>query len=349
MHSAKTEAVIITIFLFALSAASFTLVNDVARDTQALFDETAHASAQAASAEAALQILKNKQYTEDVYTIVLVGDIMLDRNVRASVYNNYDGDYGALFSRMAPILKKADVAFANLEGPISSRGVDSGKEYSFRFEPVVASELSEAGFDVLSLANNHILDWGADALCDTYNYLRAYDVQSVGAGCASELAHAPALFSLGDTRVAFIGATEFYTSSVARDGLPGVSQWSLSHIEQHVRSLKEAGTDIVIVSLHWGVEYETRSSSYQQEFAHALVDAGADIVVGHHPHVIQEIERYGKGWILYSLGNFIFDQSFSEETMRGILANVRIQDGVVIAVDPLPVVIDTTFRPYLVE
>lgn len=298
---------------------------------------------------ATIEALK-KARAEKPYTVVLVGDIMLDRGVEASVHNTYDGLFSGIFDGVRQVLTDADVAFGNLEGPISDQGVDGGKAYSFRFDPVTASALKDAGFDVLAVANNHALDWGREALCDTTERLKKEHIYPVGGGCTIESAREPAFFKLGDTRIAFVAFTDFDTWGTATPMLPGLASFDARLLSEQIRTLKkEQSVDIVFVSIHWGDEYETRSHEKQQTLGQQLIDAGADVIVGHHPHVVQEIERYGNGWIIYSLGNFIFDQYFSPETMQGMLAEVSIQKNRVVDIAPRTVFLDDTFAPHIGE
>lgn len=299
-------------------------------------------NAHVASAVVALQT----QRAERPIDVVLVGDIMLDRGVEASVRNTMNGNLRTLFDPLRKTITDADIAFANLEGAVSDVGVDSGKAYSFRFNPVVARSLASAGFDVVSQANNHMLDWGRDALCDSTKRLFSAGVTPVGAGCDGAEANTPFIRTIRNTKIAFLAYTDFDTWAVATDEKPGLSRFDTEEIKKIIAHLKhDMGVDVIFVSLHWGEEYETRSHEKQQALGHALVHAGADVVVGHHPHVSQEIERYGNGWIIYSLGNFIFDQSFSKETMEGLLVHAYIKDKHVYNLEPIAVHISPQFVP----
>ena len=111
---------------------------------------------------------------------------------------------------------------------------------------------------------------------------------------------------------------------------------------------KQEEVDLVFVSIHWGEEYVDRAPERIVKIGHALVDAGVDVIIGHHPHVDQEVERYGEGWIIYSLGNFIFDQSWSENTMEGLLANIKVQDGRVYDIVPQKIQLNKNYQPELI-
>lgn len=282
------------------------------------------------------------------YTMLFVGDMMFDREVKAQILREQDPLYP--FMRIADTLRSADIAFGNLEGPISDRGTNQGSKYSFRFEPVgTVHALSFAGFDVVSIANNHIWDWGRQALTDTVQHLNPAGIGHVGAGRNEAEANAPFIAQLNTTRIAFLGYTTLYPRSLeAGEDYPGVSAYRASSTAQQISELKGSGADIIVVSFHWGDEYATSSNQTQQEIARGLIDAGADLVIGHHPHVVQEVEKYKDGWIIYSLGNFVFDQFFSPETMSGFMAQARIADDRVKTVEQIPIKLTPTFQPYVV-
>ncbi len=281
--------------------------------------------------------------------LLFVGDIMLSRSVGIKVRNKGEGDYRYPFLEVADILNSADMVFGNLESPISARGRDQGSIYSFRADPRAIEGLSYAGFDVLSLANNHIWDWGADALEDTVLNLASENILSVGAGANYTEANSPALFEVNGTSIAVLAYTNLLPKSMqASEESPGLSDFDLGKIEETINTLSSQGY-LVVVSLHWGDEYQTVANSGQQETARELIDAGADLIVGHHPHVVQQFEQYGEGWVAYSLGNFVFDQFFSEETMRGAVLRVDLEKGNIVDVTLLPTQLSPDFQVSFVE
>ncbi|MDO8537027.1 MAG: CapA family protein [bacterium] len=276
-------------------------------------------------------------------TLSFVGDVMLSRYVGKVIDKHKDPTYP--FLGIAKDLQSADLAFGNLEGPISDRGTDRGSKYSFRADPKVVEGLKFAGFDVVSLANNHIFDWGPQALVDTAELLGRAGIKPIGAGANSEEANRPAIFRLKNTAVAYLAFTNLYPKSfTAGTSSPGVSRSTAKDMQDAVRKLRGVA-DVVVTSLHWGEEYRATSTAAQQELARALVDAGADLVIGHHPHVAEEIERYKGGWIVYSLGNFIFDQNFSEETTRGLMVTTKIARGKIQDLYSKTIVISKSFQP----
>ena len=277
--------------------------------------------------------------------LILVGDLMLDRGVANQIKKH--GDFNYPFLNLADFLNSTDLVFGNLEGPISSGGVKQGSIYSFRFDPKVAEALRWAGFDVVSLANNHILDYGSTALLDTRSYLEESGVKFAGAGKNYEEANGAAILEVKSKKLAFLAYTNLLPKGLAaQGGQAGVSDFDVSKIKTKIKELKEKA-DLVIVSMHWGEEYQPKVSLSQQKIAHEFIEVGADLVVGHHPHVPEEIEQYKDGWIIYSLGNFVFDKNFSDETMEGLVAEVKIIDGKIDSVEPIRVKINPTFQPYL--
>lgn len=289
--------------------------------------------------------MMNEAATEKDVVLIFVGDIMLSRGIAAKMKNR--NDFLFPFLKIAEDLRKADILFGNLEGPISSRGKNVGSVHSFRADPRVFEGLVFAGFDVFSLANNHIWDWGSEALADTIKFSRAYNIMPIGAGMNEEEARTPAIFEVRGTRIAFLAFTSLYPQTlVAQGDRPGVNGALLSDMEADVRTARNMA-DIVVASLHWGEEYKTRSNATQQKTARVLAAAGADLIMGHHPHVVQEIEKYYGSWIVYSLGNFVFDQNFSEETMEGLLLEVKVRDKRVSEVVPRSIKINSDFQPEL--
>jgi D-alanyl-D-alanine carboxypeptidase len=260
-------------------------------------------------------------------TLLFGGDLMLDRGVKNSVLKNFNGDYSALFEKL-PILQKADITFANLEGPASDKGKDLKNLYSFRMNPSIAPALKGAGFSILSVANNHVGDWGRNAYEDSLAHLKENELLYTGSGLNKVEAEKPIIIEKYGMKIGFLGFSdvgpEWMKATEDSAGILLASDPNFSEI------IKKASTEVdyLIVSLHFGNEYKTIHNNRQEYLAHKAIDAGARIIIGHHPHVIQDSEIYKNGLILYSLGNFIFDQKFSENTMQGMLAEIKIgKDG----------------------
>jgi len=276
-------------------------------------------------------------------TILFVGDIMLSRSVGNLMERK--GDYNLPFINLAEFLRSADLTFGNLEGPISSRGVNVGSIYSFRADPKVVEGLKFAGFNILSIANNHVWDYGRGAFMDTLKHLKDSAISYVGGGANSDEAHAGIIKEVNGTKVGFLAYTDLLPRNISATlTKPGVSFLELEQVKKDIVALKPH-VDILVVSFHWGEEYKTNHNRKQENIAKSAIDAGADLIIGHHPHVIQEVEQYKNGWIAYSLGNFVFDQMFSENTKTGLILEVAIQDGKINNVEKIVVSINNYYQP----
>jgi poly-gamma-glutamate synthesis protein (capsule biosynthesis protein) len=283
---------------------------------------------------------------EAVAHLSFVGDIMLDRNVKAKVMTLGAGDYHYLFQN-ADFLKVPDVMFANLEGPVSDRGKNVGSIYSFRFDPVVFSVLKDAGF--LDMANNHIGDWGPLALADTLSYGKAAGFDMIGGGDTYEDAVQPKIFDVKGIKIGYLGFSDFGPPSVilsASSTHPGILSASDPYLSAII-SDAAAKVDVLVVVFHFGIEYQSHSDDRQKALAHEAIDSGAKIVVGAHPHVPEEIEEYNGGIIAYSLGNFIFDQSFSTTTMQGMKFDVNVAKSGIKSYSTSTIQLNANYQPSL--
>lgn len=281
-------------------------------------------------------------------TLIFVGDIMLDRGVAWMVKKYGNGDWKFPFLNIVDELRKADILFGNLEGPISNNGKKVGSVYSFRMDLNVIEGLKFSGFNILSLANNHIFDYGKIAMEDTFLKLKSAGIDFVGAGFNSKEACGFLIKEINGTKIAFLAFSQFGSPySVAKENSSGLCLLD----EKIVTYIKEAKkmADIVVVSIHWGDEYNQRANDGQRHFAILAAEAGADLIIGHHPHVVQENETYKQTYIFYSLGNFIFDQGFSQDTMRGLLLKVIVESGKITKIIPLEVKINEKFQPEIVK
>jgi poly-gamma-glutamate capsule biosynthesis protein CapA/YwtB (metallophosphatase superfamily) len=260
-------------------------------------------------------------WLDNAFSLVAAGDIMLSRGV-ANYIDEYGSDYP--FDRIRDEIEKYDIAFANLESVISSNGsrFRPYKGIYFRADPSAIEGLAHSGFNVFSLGNNHALDWGADALNDTMSLLKARGLKYTGAGHTLEQACMPAVFTVRNTTIAFIALNDIYPFSVYENGKKSMQTLSLEdpQLEQRIKNLKKY--DILVASVHAGAEYINEPEVIKKQKIRRLIDYGVDIVIGSHPHVVQGLEVYGNGLIAYSLGNCIFDQSWSRETSTGMLLEI---------------------------
>jgi gamma-polyglutamate biosynthesis protein CapA len=264
----------------------------------------------------------------DEVTLVFGGDVAFGR-VRGSARRSIGGERP--LAHVAPLFGGAHFAFVNLESPLCEpppRAAPPGGPVLLAGPLWAATHLAEVGVDVVSLANNHAMDCGAEGLRGTLQALAAAGVSAVGAVAGSGDPFAPVFLTRGGVKVAWFAATDRRNlgvrtadlrAHVAVATLPALGR-SLPPRVAAVRAL--GAVDLIVVSLHWGAELAPGPSPAARALAHALVDAGADVVVGHHPHVMQPSERRGGGVIFYSLGNLLFDMR-APATRAGALARVR--------------------------
>lgn len=250
-------------------------------------------------------------------SLLAVGDVMLGRGVGSLMAANSPA---YPFLSVQELTAQADIAFANLECSISSRGAPEGV-MAFRARPQAAEGLAYAGFDVISLANNHSDDYGEPALLDTLTVLEDQGIAYVGAGRSVDEAHSPLVLAIEGLKIAFLAYNQVeprYTGSAA--GVGGPAWLDPEVVYEDVRKAR-AEAEFVVVSFHWGTEYIVRPDDFQQEVAHRAVEAGADLVLGHHSHVLGGVAFLDAGFVAYSLGNFVFDQSWSVETKQGLIVH----------------------------
>lgn len=276
-------------------------------------------------------------------SLVFVGDIMMGRAVEQSVLKNRAGGFAYLFEE-SPFLAEADIAFANLEGCIAVVGNDIGNLYSFRFQPDALEALKNAGFDAMSVANNHAADWGKDAFEENIFRLKNSNILPIGGGFNSEEATRVGIIEKNGIKIGFLGFSDvgpgWFEAGDSKTGILLVKDDFSSLIEVAAQKV-----DVLVVSLHFGEEYQAVPNGRQKELAHLAIDSGAKIVAGHHPHVIQEVERYNGGVIAYSLGNFIFDQNFSEETMEGLVLEISLAGKELSVVKTFKVKLNRFYQP----
>lgn len=246
------------------------------------------------------------------WTLLAVGDVLMDDTESAGVDP---------FAAVVPPLATAGLAVVNAEMAIADGGVAAQKAFLFRAAPSAAARLAAAGVDVANLGNNHSLDYGTVALLDTIGHLRAAGVAPVGAGQHATEAFAPAVASVGGLRVAVIGASRVFPRRdwAALDDRPGIaSAYDERRLLAAVRAAR-ASADVVVVAVHWGQEGSPCPDADQVRLGSALLDAGAAVVLGSHPHVLQPIVSDARGVLAYSLGNFVFHRRWGVTGDSGVL------------------------------
>ena len=284
------------------------------------------------------------QSNQNYVTMIFGGDIMLDRGVKSSVNKNFGGDYSALFEKLK-ILKEADITFANLEGPASDKGVNARNLYPFRMDRTVLPALGGAGFNILSVANNHMGDWGVDAFSDTLEGLKENEISFTGGGKNAYYAESPIIIEKNKMKIGFLGFSDVGPESLEAGLMePGVLLASNPRFDQIITDAKKQ-VDYLVVSFHFGDEYKTKHNGRQEYLAHRAIDDGAKIIIGTHPHVIEDTETYKNGFIAYSLGNLIFDQYFSQNTMQGMLLKVQLSKDGGMIINKNIVKLNSAFQP----
>lgn len=279
--------------------------------------------------------------------IALVGDIFLQQTLPES----------SELAEVSALLKSADIAFGNLETPVSTGGEPIEKWINMRMRPSLLDDVMAMGFQVLTLANNHMMDFGARGFADTLTHLAQRGLTTVGAGQNIDEAWQAKIMRAGGVDVAFLGAASTLgPMSAAGPQRPGVAPIHISEsyaidpaasMEQpgsapyvHTRAWQEDvdralmaikrvrdDADLIVMAMHWGVPPFWRSrfqdglAEYQTEVGQALIDAGADVIVGHHPHSLQEVEIYNGKPIFYSLGNFVFHHNQGPVTETPVSRN----------------------------
>lgn len=216
--------------------------------------------------------------------------------------------YPATVAGVASLTRNADLTIANLETPLSSRGkAVPGKTFTFRSNPKSLTALTSAGIDLVALGNNHARDYGSAALADTFANLNRAGIGFAGAGPNRAAAFSPTYAQANGATVAFLSFSQIGPSNfLATSNSYGTAYTvNLTAVRRAVADAAKHA-DYVVVSFHWGVEKSTKPTSKQIQFGRAAIDAGADAVLSHHPHVIQGVEYYRNGLIAYSLGNFVF-------------------------------------------
>jgi poly-gamma-glutamate synthesis protein (capsule biosynthesis protein) len=267
--------------------------------------------------------LLNQEATSQEISILFAGDVMLGGRMIKMIHEK---GTSYPFEGTREYFQSADLFFCNLEAPFGRSGIPYPKRYNFLVPPEFVEVLVYGSVDGVSLANNHIMDYGIEGLRSTLAVLKEKGIAIAGAGRNEKEAREPGIFEVKGIRVAFLAYSNTFPEEfwASRDE-GGTAFGKAESIRWDIRKAKKK-VDIVIVSFHWGGELETEPKKYMKRLAHLAIREGADCVIGHHPHVIQGIEKYKKGIIAYSLGNFAFG-SYSEKPTGIFLRVVFDKEG----------------------
>jgi len=251
---------------------------------------------------------------EKISSLLFFGDMMLDRNVKKAIdKNGQDYLFSALAGQEERFFLGMDAVHANLEGPFADSRRQTSKSIAFRFDPLLLPMLKHYNFSIFNAANNHSYDMGAAGFAESKQNLAGAGFDFYGSQYAVD-DNSMLIKKVGDYNIAFIGLND--TNSPVDE----------NKVIELIKKGKSSA-DFVIMNIHWGEEYKELSNQRQRTLAHIFIDAGADAIIGHHPHVVEEMEVYKKRPIFYSLGNFIFDQYFSTTTQQGLAVGLVLKDN----------------------
>jgi len=277
--------------------------------------------------------------------LVAVGDIMLSGAV-ARRYPNGAGA-GRIFAEVGPILKSGDIVFGNLETPLCS---PPGDRKLFSAEPGMSEALATGGFTILSLANNHILEYGPDGLRESMTHLKAHGITILGAGASREEAERPVVLERNGLRVAFVGLGRTLQDQPDPD-VPGFVEWDEARAVEMIRDARRRA-DVVVVSIHIGLMWIDYPKPAFKEAADRMIQAGAGVILMHHAHVLQGYQAAGGRLVVYNLGNFVADIYEGETGVTPVpdlqrqsaIFRIDLDRGGVARVEAVPIVVDDEFR-----
>jgi poly-gamma-glutamate capsule biosynthesis protein CapA/YwtB (metallophosphatase superfamily) len=269
--------------------------------------------------------------TSDV-VVNFTGDCVFANHFETHIGDAFESVFDAV-----PWFVRSDITMINLEHPVTDRGEPIGKEHQFRMHPRYLRLLQQSNIRLVNAANNHIYDYGVPGIERTIAYLDSADIAYVGVGPTLHDAREPVIFNVKGVLIGFLGYFGGKGQFAATDSSAGLAPRYPWYINEDIRNLRPL-VDYVVVSFHWGNENERYPEEWQQVLGRAAIDTGADLVVGHHPHVLQGIERYNGGVIAYSLGNFLFGGH--RRTVHDTIV-LQVLFGERMTVRPLPVRIDT--------
>ncbi len=243
-------------------------------------------------------------------TLVAVGDLLMHQDVKRAAQENAGG-FQSLWGDLKPLFQEADIVFGNLETPIAPTTGLPGRPFVFNAPAELPDALKASGFTILAMANNHAYDQGISGAVETLERLEAAGLVGIGSGRDKAQAERPRILERKGIKVAFLAFTDLFNINLNREGKgPWVRPLNDSVLDAVKAARSQA--DLVVVSVHWGIEYEHLPRPRQRDMATRLIGAGADLIIGHHPHVLQPLEwleaEGRRGAVAFSLGNFISNQ-----------------------------------------
>ena len=277
-------------------------------------------------------------------SILAVGDVMTGASM-AHWVSDSGPDYP--FANTASLIRQADIAICNLEAPYGTKGKPFKKKFTFLVPPVCINGVKNAGFDVVAMANNHMMDYGPEPLKVTLALLDSFGLARSGAGMNLADARKPVIVERNGIKVAFLSYSrvhpvQFWASAHKPGTAPAVEKF----VAQDIKKARQQ-SDLVVVSFHWGAELMETPKKYQKDLAHLCIDSGADMVLGHHPHILQGLEIYKGKLIAYSLGNFAFG-SRSRKCTESVIIKTDFDSTGLKRIELIPLCVDNNkvfFQP----
>ncbi len=267
-------------------------------------------------------------------TLVAVGDLLMHQDVKRAARENVGG-FQSLWGDLKPLFQEADLVFGNLETPIAPTTGVSGRPFVFNAPAELTDALKASGFAILSTANNHAYDQGSKGALETVERLEAAGLVGIGSGRDQTQAECPRILERKGTKIAFLAFTDLFNINLNQEGK---GPWVRPLNDSALDAVKAARfqADLVVVSVHWGIEYEHQPRPRQRDMAARLIGAGADLIVGHHPHVLQPLEWLEadgrRGAVAFSLGNFISNQDRKYEEPMDVAAGDNRDGAALVAV-----------------
>lgn len=273
---------------------------------------------------------KTISHNPNEVTIIATGDIIPARSVNSITVNRNDFTYP--YHNIAPLLETGDITFINLESPLLPGCSPTIEGMIFCGSNRSIEGLTYSGIDIANIANNHAGNYGISGINTTKKILADANIQVSGSG-------SPVIMKVKGITFGFLG----YNSIGAPEA--GISWVDTETIKKQITELKQKNVQYIIVSFHWSREYTHDPDSSQRELAHLAIDSGADLIIGNHPHWVQGVERYNKGYITYAHGNTIFDQMWSQETREGVIGLYTVSKAGLIDVKYFPTIIENYSQP----
>lgn len=278
-------------------------------------------------------VAKEKPVPKPEFTVIFGGDVVPGRMVQETVYNS--GDFALPFRSIADVISSADLTYFNFESPFRTDAPRTREGMVFGTRPELAAMLDLAGVDIVSLANNHIGDQGKAGVKETIEILDKRGIKHAGLGLNLDEARQPAITEVKGVKIGWLSYQNIAAYYYADAETAGTTSMNLEYLKEDIAKLKPQ-VDYLIIAMHSGTEYQATPRQDQEDFAHAAIDAGADFVMGNHPHWVERYENYNGKPIFYAAGNLVFDQEWSQETKEGVLLRAHFVGNRLKSVDVLP-------------